>query len=637
MRHHLSFTAEASRNRLEGFSDVITKSSGSSGTKNRLGTSAVAVEEFIAIPDNDDSAATAESLNISKFSKKLFHPSGRLALVGEWRDVNIARARLGSVSGFAIGTIELKQNWLQRELENFDQGAPSASINSPGSYFLILSTPEGLVVRGALSGLRVAHYIQVGKSTLVSSHAHHLASVLRRPVNIDRLGHKLIDPVIPPFLTTKTMWQDVMSVPPGHELFVSNISGLCSTRQYWQAPEPDVAHQNGAEILRAALKEAACIRSAGSAAVVCDLSGGLDSTSLFHLLADDRTDLAAFTSGSPRTYESEFRWAAIGAGARNISTKLTFPPDNLPLPFDSMTEHVPPSDGPHIGLVTQERTLRIAEFVSEAGFDTHVMGHGADELFASSPSFIGDMLRPGDFKKAFKRIHQYSALRRVPLGKILREYARPWDYTKVLSKQVANLNVDGFKFNEQLSLPAWVPDAAQQRIVRELEATHVVSHPFSARRHQFETLQRIWIVTENMRNDIAIMAQFGIRCELPYLDDKIINSVLSVQPFESNDPTAYKPLLRDAVTGVIPDEVRNRTTKTEGTSEIWDGMRKNHNLVKSFSSDMLLEKFGLVEEATYRRMLLGPQDPRIPIAAFWTTLAAEIWLRGTLIDKGEIN
>lgn len=595
----------------------------------------MAVEEFIAIPDNDDSAATAESLNISKFSRKRFYPSGRLALVGDWCDENIATAHLGSVSATAIGTIEVSRNWLQRELENFDPSAPSASVNSSGSYFLILSTPEGLIVRGALSGLRMAHYTRIGKSTFVSSHAHHLASVLGRPVDVDRLGYKLIDPVIPPFLTTKTMWQDIMSVPPGHELFVSNISNLCSTRQYWQAPTPDVAHQDGAETLRASLKDATCIRSAGNAAVLCDLSGGLDSTSLFHLLADQRSDLATFTSGSLGTYESEFKWAAIGLGTRNISTQLKFPPNNLPLPFDSMTEYVPPSDGPHIGLITQERTRRIAKFVSEAGFNTHVMGHGADELFASSPSFIGDLLRSGDFKKALKRISQYSALRRIPPGKIVREYAKPWDYTELLSKQTENINIDGFKFNEQLSLPAWVPETAQKRIVSGLETAHVVSHPFSARRHQFETLQRIWIVTENMRNDIAIMAQFGIRCELPYLDDKVINSVLSVDPFESNDPTAYKPLLRDAVAGITPDRIRNRTTKTEGTSEIWDGMRKNYNSIKSFSSNMLLERLGLVDEGIFRKMLLGPQDPRIPIAAFWTTLSAEIWLRRTLIDKGE--
>jgi len=595
----------------------------------------VAVQRFIAFPDSEGSAATADSLDFPGFPRKLHYPSGRVGLIGYWLDDEVAVANIGDIACFALGTLDKRDGWLLRALHLYLRTNDLRSFDAPGSFHLIVRTKESLLIRGTLSALRSVHYAKVGSVTIASSHARLLAEMTGARVDPGAVARKLLSPRSPSLLETRAMWGGINTAPPGHVLRIDLLNSAASTNQYWRAPSDLVPLSEGAQYLSEALRRATEVRSARHDTLVCDLSGGLDSTSLFHLALDSSPNLAAFTSGTLGTMASELKWAKVGLGGRNVAKHIVLDPGKVPFPFDAISSPAGSTDEPHLGEILKSRTHLISSKLASSGMASHLMGHGGDELFASSPAFIGDALKSGRLFSSLKRLRQYSALRRIPASRILRHYVRPWDYAKELEEQAraiatAGERVDSFKMGGALSMPAWVTYRARHEVANFLRDSSVSTMPFSATRHQHEILERVWAVATNMRHDSILMAQSGIRCELPFLDDEVIHAALAVEPLEINDPARYKPLLGEAMRGIIPEEVRLRTTKTEATSEIWEGMKRNRQSIEQICTEMVLDGLGLVDENMFKRCLLGPQDPRVQISAYWATVSTEVWLRDAL-------
>ena len=121
----------------------------------------------------------------------------------------------------------------------------------------------------------------------------------------------------------------------------------------------------------------------------------------------------------------------------------------------------------------------------------------------------------------------------------------------------------------------------------------------------------------------------GVAVHAPFLDAEVIRTALSVPPQTRTEPWSYKPLLGEAMAGLVPAEVRRRRTKGDYSAEDYRGARNSATALHGLLRDSRLADLGVIEpgkvEPVLDRMTSGIAVPMGPINML---LATEVWLRG---------
>jgi asparagine synthase (glutamine-hydrolysing) len=128
-----------------------------------------------------------------------------------------------------------------------------------------------------------------------------------------------------------------------------------------------------------------------------------------------------------------------------------------------------------------------------------------------------------------------------------------------------------------------------------------------------------------------VAAQFGLTLATPYYDDRVIEAGLAVRPQDRITPWQYKPLIVEAMRGVVPEESLTRHTKDEGSYEVEAGLRKHRAALLSLCEDSRLAQLGLIDVGALREVCRRPLPQSLPFDALYQTAACEVWLR-TLED-----
>lgn len=113
----------------------------------------------------------------------------------------------------------------------------------------------------------------------------------------------------------------------------------------------------------------------------------------------------------------------------------------------------------------------------------------------------------------------------------------------------------------------------------------------------------------------------------PFTDSAVIDAALSVPAWERGDPWHYKPLLTDALTGLLPPVISGRTTKGAFDADHHCGMRANLTALLGLA-DGHLAALGLIDPARLRTAIRhAAAGLPAEFGLFEPGLAAETWLR----------
>jgi asparagine synthase (glutamine-hydrolysing) len=123
-------------------------------------------------------------------------------------------------------------------------------------------------------------------------------------------------------------------------------------------------------------------------------------------------------------------------------------------------------------------------------------------------------------------------------------------------------------------------------------------------------------------------ARTGLPMASPFFDDRVIEAFLAVRPAERVTPFRYKPVLTAAMSGVVPEPCLRRTNKAAASMDASNGLRENRADLLALWEDSHLERLGLVDGAELRRLARRPASPGLSDAILYSTIAAEVWLRG---------
>ncbi|MGC0333742.1 asparagine synthase (glutamine-hydrolyzing) [Streptomyces sp. SAI-170] len=586
---------------------------------------------FAVLPDSP-SAEPAATVLRDLAPERIDHPSGRPWLLGRWPRHALA------LGGAGRNRIALLGQHSRTAQELSDAAArlhgPAAldglARSTAGSAHLIASVDGVVRVQGSVTSMRRVCHARVGEVTVAADRADVLARLTGAPPDESRLALRLLEPLILPPLTRTPVWRAVSEVTGGSYLLL-DTAGRPRQVRWWTPPEPVVPMAQGAPALRDALAAAVAVRTDGHATVSCDL-GGLDSTAVCSLAARSTPRVIACTVALRDARGDDVLWAGRTSAALDAVEHHVIPHEDVPLFYAGVHRLDDPLEEPTLG-GERERGLVTVRRAAALGSRTHLTGMGGDELLYGSLAHLHTLART---RPAFaaRLVRGFTAKYRWPRAAVLRQLADGRPYGAWLASVAGHLTEPPPPLNEPLlawgfspRLPPWTTPDAVSAVRDLLRRAAREAAPLAERRGQHRELAAMQAVSRVAAEVEELGARIGVRVGSPYYDDRVVEAGLAVRPEDRITPWRYKPLIVEAMRGVVPEESRARQTKATADCDEAPGLRRHRAELLALWEDSRLARLGLIDAGAVREVCARPLDPRLGMDVLYQTIACETWLR----------
>ncbi|MFK0226643.1 asparagine synthase-related protein [Streptomyces sp. NPDC090303] len=563
-------------------------------------------------------------------TKIISHASGIPWVVGRWAADEVVTASAGPVRVVVIGhcpitTGQLKE--LASRIESLHDVSKLAQQLS-GSFHLIVSVHGKVRIQGSVTGLRRLFYAKTRGCTIAADRADLLAVATRATVNEEALATRVAcGGMLPPPLGEQSMWTGVAVVPPDHYMALDEGK----TARWWSPPAPKESLQEGAQAVRAALDAAVASRTREHTSA--DLSGGMDSTSLTFLAAQKNPNLLTFRWGEAELGNDDGYFSSVASASLPHARHLIVPQAQLKELFSEPRESAD-TEQPYLFSRTLGRTHQTAQILSDQGSDSHIAGHGGDELFYKFPGYLHRLIRRHPLL-GIQHARAHKALSRWPLSDTFRQLSGSGDIKSWWDAQVDSLGsappssrFPPLEWNfVPLRAQKWVTSKALEIARSRIRGQAESAVPFAADRGQHQFLLALRTTGPSYGQLARVYAGHGVRLHMPFLDDRVVEAALAVRLHERVDPWRYKPLLAEAMTGITPNEILSRSTKGEFSGDIRRGRRRYLSKVLDVFSDSALASRGLIDADLLRTEILSPQADMTLTISLEQLLGCETWLR----------
>jgi len=586
---------------------------------------------FVVLPDCEPADGGAAALR-GHARQVVSHPSGRPWLLGCWAEGAATIGQAGRTSVALIGQHAESADRLTQAARRIrtipDLDALAGSLT--GSSHLVASVDGRVRVQGTVTGIRPVFHARTGGCSLAADRADVLARLLDAPLDEQRLAVHLLEPPILYPLAGQPVWRGVEALPAGHYLALDGDGAHRSVR-WWTPPEPIVPMAEGAPALQEALSAAVAARTRGRGLVSCDL-GGVDSTSVCCLAARGDARVVAYTGASPDPLADDVDWAARTVTQLANVEHHVVPAEEMPLVYQGLSALRDQLDQPCTVTVDRNRWLIMARRAAARGSRLHLTGFGGDELLYGSVAHLHALARTNP-RVALRHLRGFSAKYRWPRSQVLRQLWDTSPYQVWLAGVAETLTAARLPMAEPLldwgftpRLPPWTtPDAVQG--VRDLIHEHAATEPLSARRGQHRELETMRFVARFARQLDQMATRFGVSLAAPYHDDRVIEAGLAVRPEERVTPWRYKPLIVEAMRGIVPEQSLTRQTKVHGTGDEDPGLRRHRGELLALWEDSRLGRLGLIDVDAVRETCSRPLPPELQPGVLYQSIACEVWLR----------
>jgi asparagine synthase (glutamine-hydrolysing) len=501
-----------------------------------------------------------------------------------------------------------------------------------GEFALLLwdaRAGAGVLARDQLGSGNVFVHAGAGR-LLFASELRNLLDALPRTPAPDRqaLVHWLAAGAVP---ADKTLYEGIVPLPPASVLRLD--PGRWEVARYW-APryvEPRSVDADGAaDELRSAVFGAVGRRLQGRQRVGVLVSGGLDSGSI--LAVADR--LTAPTETSLRSYSAVFPGHASMDESRLIGLQVErhgLPDVQLPVtggsPLQGALEYLDrwrvPLPVP--GHFVWEPLLGAA---ARDGAECMLDGELGDELFGAALFLMADRLGRGRVRGAVELARGFPGVGPSPGRRLLMSLLYHYGLVGCLPPALTRLTA------APQPAPSWLGRTEARWFARSRgpEAWRGLEGPRWWAQHAdavFRGPDRLGFFDYFRRRGRAA----GMPAQHPFLDLDLIELVLRLPPEHGFDPCLTRPVLRRAMRGIVPEEVRMRRDKTYFDPLLDDCVAvEDRQVVTRLLGAPDAEVLSLADRSGIRRLLdEGPS--RNPHGAsswtrdVWRLATAECWLR----------
>ncbi len=479
--------------------------------------------------------------------------------------------------------------------------------------------------------VRSLFWAREGKTLWLASEARLILAATTLPATLD-------DSTVAGYLAGltedpgRTFFHNIHRLPPGHFL-VATPSGERQA-SYWDiAGRRAIRYRRNeqyAEQLREILGQAVQDRGSDAGSTVgIAMSGGLDSCSIAALARRQSKAGGPFPFACSLIFdelpECDER-PQIAAAAEAFAIEV------VPIKADHHWFLSDP-DAFRPSLETPFMTWEVSfrEMLARAqerGTKVLLTGHGADDVLRGSHKVYADRVRRGDVRAVWE-VLRYAGQRKSFRSLILRHYlAAPLAPSWL---QTAVRRLKGRRTGPDLP-PPWIRGDFARRsglMDRWAAANSEARKRRGARAEILESLS-------SLAGDRAlawfdrVASPFGIEVRHPYYDRRLVEFIAAIPPAQLFETGSYKPLLRRAMKGLLPETIRQRQEKARFERLVDIGLRiKEVAQVRRLFNSSALAELGFIDmqklKSAYQDYLTG--DTTDAARALWYAVTLEIWLR----------
>src|SRR2546428_3117622 len=432
-----------------------------------------------------------------------------------------------------------------------------------------------------------------------------------------------------------TFFEGIRQLPPAHTLIVED-DRLTMTR-YWGLPEFDEGERlsslEAAERFRHLFRDAVRLRLRSDVPIGTCLSGGLDSSSIVCVANDlrfgEHTVPRELSGERQKTFSSCFQDPAYDerqfirpvVERTGAEAHYTFPdPKEL---ADSVSQLVWRQDEP-FGSASIFAQWNVMGLAAQRGVKVLLDGQGSDELLAGYHGFFGAFFADLAARKqwlgllrelaAYRRLH--GPVPKYVVANLARAFLPSPLVRFVRSRVTGSVDWIASEFRRQ-----WGPTPAAPT----LAGSHL--HTMQYQLLAWSGLRALLHYED--RNSMA----FGIETRLPFLDYRLVEFLYGLEPELKIRNGWTKAVLREALAGVLPDEVRWRKDKMGFVTpeDIWfrTSLRE---MTRDILSDARTRARGYLNVEAALQEFEAHEAGRKNISfTIWRWLNLELWCR-TFVD-----
>lgn len=472
------------------------------------------------------------------------------------------------------------------------------------------------------------------------------ATEVKQILAAPKVPRRIFEPYVAAYLAghfdelTWTFYEGVNQLPPGHALRV-DADGV-RTWRYWDIDlEHEIRYQDEEEYVEHFLelfKEAVRCRLRSTRPVGIFLSGGMDSGSL--------ASMAGWWKGSqpenrfPEIHAYSFAFESFPeCDERHISNGIVqhyrFPQHDISAdaawPLKDYPAYGPDSDEPYIGTYQALVEESLADARSR-GIGLMLSGDRGDlTMGMANYDYVG-LAVAGEWATLRDELRLVSQWRGEPFRReVRRQLAKTyhaWIRGRTRAGWIRQVH------RRLRSFPSPIPTWVHPEFVKRsglIESMRRNEHPVDLRTFARQQRYQAVFVSMHMRGVVwseRTQARYGIGFADPWSDRRIVSFAVAVPQRVLNRTGEDKRLARQAMRGIMPEEVRQAVTKIIPYPLYeWAITKKEKDTVLDLTTNMEASRRGFVREEVLRDHFEAICRGETEHPFFWWALTLEMWLR----------
>lgn len=369
--------------------------------------------------------------------------------------------------------------------------------------------------------------------------------------------------------------------------------------------------------------------------IASHLSGGMDSSSVVCVARNymstggiaGRLDTLSLVYQMPSLAgETDYVMSVVDQGG---AINPHFLDGDAAIDFQWFTDDFPNHDEPYSSLYRLAIEKALVNTAHQLGITTILSGIGAELIVEGNRYYIADLMLQGHWLTALRESHQWAFAKNVSLWSILRPYAIEPLFSPLLRRGVGTLRRHCFgHWSKQglFAIPPWIlPDFARKYgMWSKTLATMGQFNQYST--EQSFNLMSFQMAAGNWAS-WYLGSPLGIQICRPFLDPRVILYCLSIPRTLKAIPGVSKPILKSAMSKVLPKPILNRKYKISFDEVYWTGLSKNLShleemIERSQIHDLgIFDKQQLIEAMHQHAIGVGDVRSGIPIVRLLSLIA----------------
>ncbi|QVQ54037.1 asparagine synthase [Spiractinospora alimapuensis] len=522
-----------------------------------------------------------------------------LWMVGEWSPDEIVFARSRSREAVLVGVCSLTRGELVKWLDSACLGGLPPW---PGIYTVVVRDACSITVWTDPTHAAPLYYTNIEGGVVWASSSRALAAIHGSGLDLNWLGAMVCEPPIPPS-GQRSAFADVDCIPPGYRMMFTRGKKPMA-QQWWFAPNA-VSSSEAATGFRWSLEKSVLARTTTVERISCDLSGGLDSTTLCLLAAGlievDRRVTGLTVRPASTDSGGDLDHARTVAFYRHNIRHSILGLTGEALPYSEL-EEIPPCDEPAPSTITTARHRVAYERLVDEGSQRHLTGDGGDALLIPPSAYLYELAHRARFVRLARDVHGWAKL----------ADASPWPRVRELFVTAP----------DKRASPPWASNRAQ-----ELALDYPAWGAPDTSMTNAYVISDVRSIARTANADTQIAHSFGIHLDAPFMDRTVMDAALRFRLNDRGSPWQYKPQITDAFSDILPRNVRQRHTKGGTDVDHHHGLRAHLGPVKSLMDGWLAGHSLIQPSPMYTALDRAAIGLPSPFGEFEPAIALEAWAR----------